>query len=146
MKRGIILGALVLAVGLVSCKKEGCIDADATNYDEKAKVDNGSCTYQANFAVWFNQTTAENMAADGITELSFYIGGNAFGTLSVDDYSTTLPDCTGNTGLSTVVDLGTDKKTYDLELKYLDNFGVVQGSGSYPGIEANSCREYEITY
>ncbi|MEZ4936763.1 MAG: hypothetical protein R2799_04135 [Crocinitomicaceae bacterium] len=28
-----------------SCKKEGCTDASATNYDEKAKDDDGSCEY-----------------------------------------------------------------------------------------------------
>ena len=30
-------------LSIVSCKKEGCTDADATNYDEKAKKDDGSC-------------------------------------------------------------------------------------------------------
>ncbi len=28
-----------------ACKKEGCTDASATNYDSKAKTDDGSCTY-----------------------------------------------------------------------------------------------------
>jgi hypothetical protein len=33
-------------VSLTSCKKKGCMDADATNYNEKAKKDDGSCTFQ----------------------------------------------------------------------------------------------------
>lgn len=39
----------VVAVGTLatSCKKEGCTDETATNYDEKAKKDDGSCTYAA---------------------------------------------------------------------------------------------------
>lgn len=43
---------LILVVGLIaglslnSCKKkEGCTDAEATNYDEKAKDDDGTCEY-----------------------------------------------------------------------------------------------------
>lgn len=35
--------ALAIAGGMTSCKKEGCTDSAATNYDEKAKKDDGSC-------------------------------------------------------------------------------------------------------
>jgi hypothetical protein len=41
---------LMLAIAstftLTSCKTEGCTDPTATNYDEKADDDDGSCTYQ----------------------------------------------------------------------------------------------------
>lgn len=37
----------ILAVTVMSCKKEGCTDSMATNYDEDAKKDDGSCTYSA---------------------------------------------------------------------------------------------------
>jgi len=42
---------LILATGIIgasslsSCKKEGCVDPKATNYDEKAKKDDGTCEY-----------------------------------------------------------------------------------------------------
>jgi len=39
-----ILG-LALAFGTTSCKKEGCTDSNATNYDANAKKDDGSCEY-----------------------------------------------------------------------------------------------------
>jgi hypothetical protein len=38
-----LAGSLVLG----SCKKEGCTDATATNYDDKAKDDDGSCKFAA---------------------------------------------------------------------------------------------------
>ena len=39
-------GALIMGMTLTqSCKKEGCTDAIAENYDEDAKEDDGSCTY-----------------------------------------------------------------------------------------------------
>lgn len=44
MKKGFLF-ALLSTVVLVSCKKEGCTDPTALNYDENAKKDNGSCTY-----------------------------------------------------------------------------------------------------
>ena len=40
--------SLILLIGgltLTSCKKEGCTDETAENYNEKAKKDDGSCTY-----------------------------------------------------------------------------------------------------
>ncbi len=38
---------LLLAVSLAtfSCKKKGCIDKEATNYNEKAKKDDGTCIF-----------------------------------------------------------------------------------------------------
>lgn len=45
LKLGLILSAACLTLTMVSCKKKGCTDEKATNYDEKAKKDDGSCTY-----------------------------------------------------------------------------------------------------
>jgi hypothetical protein len=42
-----VLMLSALTLGAVSCKKEGCTDSTATNYDSKAKKDDGSCTYAA---------------------------------------------------------------------------------------------------
>lgn len=37
--------ALLFVFGLSSCRKEGCTDPEATNYNSKAKKDDGSCVY-----------------------------------------------------------------------------------------------------
>ena len=37
--------ALTLTFSFASCKKKGCIDSTADNYDAAAKKDDGSCTY-----------------------------------------------------------------------------------------------------
>lgn len=36
----------IAGIALSSCKKDGCTDEFATNYDEKAKNDDGTCEYQ----------------------------------------------------------------------------------------------------
>jgi hypothetical protein len=42
---GLLIVAGALSLGTVSCKKKGCTDATATNYDEDAKKDDGSCVF-----------------------------------------------------------------------------------------------------
>jgi hypothetical protein len=39
------IGAIAV-MGLASCKKEGCTDSTATNYDSTAKKDDGTCLYK----------------------------------------------------------------------------------------------------
>lgn len=53
-----VLFALVLFTGF-ACKKEGCTDPNATNFDEKAKKDNGTCVFPEN--------NGEEVVIDGIT-------------------------------------------------------------------------------
>jgi len=43
--------AIFLAGGMTSCKKKGCMDEAATNYDEKAKKDDGTCEYETSFTL-----------------------------------------------------------------------------------------------
>lgn len=45
MYKNIIAFSLVSLVALASCKKQGCTDEAATNYNNKAKKDDGSCLY-----------------------------------------------------------------------------------------------------
>ena len=42
-----ILFVLCLGLVLVGCKKQGCTDPLATNYNEKATADDGTCAYQS---------------------------------------------------------------------------------------------------
>jgi hypothetical protein len=51
MKKTLMLMVAILAVVTIitpGCKREGCTDPLASNYDDKAKKDDGSCTYGSN--------------------------------------------------------------------------------------------------
>lgn len=45
MKKFLFLLLLCMVTILTSCKKEGCTDSTATNYDKDARKDNGTCIF-----------------------------------------------------------------------------------------------------
>jgi hypothetical protein len=68
--------SLLFVVGILSfnaCKKEGCTNEDATNYDSKANFDDGSCTYQASsFVGTYNVTGIKVDQTFGDTTIQNY--------------------------------------------------------------------------
>ncbi len=94
MKTKQILGmAALLGVSLSSCKKEGCTDPKANNYNEEARKDDGSCTYDPVMTVPStyvftddagNNTvsfTGQQQRLDMLSEMTTYMKtGNTTGT------------------------------------------------------------------
>jgi len=67
----LLFSTLLIAITF-SCKKEGCTDETANNYDAEAKKDNGTCTYDPVLEI----PTVETVAAYFITDSSAISGGN----------------------------------------------------------------------
>lgn len=65
-------GMLLLFATLIACKKEGCTDPNATNYDPNAKKDDGSCIQPTN-----NSNNNNNNNTSYTRYLNYTIDGNA---------------------------------------------------------------------
>ncbi|MGC6429349.1 MAG: MbnP family protein [Flavobacteriales bacterium] len=94
MKNLLFLFSLTLI--LSSCKKEGCINPIALNFDKKSKIDDGSCEYDLsfNFIIKNNGNTIQpndiiefENNSYRLERLKFYISNFSFNNSSVDENS-----------------------------------------------------------
>lgn len=145
MKKFILFTMTALAVlTFDSCKKEGCTNADADNYDSSAKKDDGSCTYTGRHVIWYNSATAVNLAYDGITSLTYYVDGAVVGSSSASVYWTGSPDCGTNGSITVSKNLGTsNSKSFSYSVKDQDDAEVWSGTLNFVG---NQCTAFQLTY
>jgi hypothetical protein len=62
----LVIGMAVSTLAITSCKKKGCTDENATNYNEKAKKDDNSCEYSSSPETGQSSYTLENVNVNGI--------------------------------------------------------------------------------
>lgn len=136
---------LFLGVSLLSftsCKKEGCIDADAVNYSAEAKKDNGTCTFEGKIVPWYNQADAQFLIDDGATTIFYYLNGKLVGSQAAAVYFNGPPDCGQNGAVTITQDLGKNKTgSYNLVIK--DQTGWVYGDYNV-SFTANTCISYYL--
>lgn len=128
---------------LPSCGKKGCTDAQAKNYCEKCKKDDGSCTYEGKIIFWYNQTTANFLVNDGATSLNYYVDGQLIGSSSASVYYTSSPSCTSNGHASQTKDLG-KSKSQSSSYSVKDQTSFEYWSGSVTFDATKECTTYQL--
>lgn len=141
MKNNKTIG-LIFLLGLLiftSCKKEGCIDESATNYNEEANIDDGSCFYpnEANAIVFFGGNVSYLLNEFGDTTLHFYVDDIYQTSITSDDFVTGYPDCGQANTMSVYKNLGTlQTLTSEFKIYNQDSILIWQGNIKF---EANEC-------
>jgi len=132
----------VYAVLLVGCKTEGCMDMDSVNYNAGADVDDGSCRYEGQQALWFNETASKGLIADGATNLTVKIDGTSVGSISTSSFLTASPECGVDGAVTITQDLG-NVKTQAFSYSVEDQTGFVYWEGVL-NFNANTCTRTEL--
>ncbi len=91
-----LLAVVCLGLFVYSCKKPGCIDPNASNYDETAKEGNElcPCTYEGSLAFWFNKNTSDSIKAfTTYDSLKFFVEDYYIDSIGVIDFQEEEPDC-----------------------------------------------------
>jgi hypothetical protein len=91
---------ILFAIGtmfFVGCKKEGCTDETATNYNSDAGKDDESCLYDGSLHVWLSQATADTLTA--AYPLDVWMGGASQGSIEEGTELSSEPsNCTAEAG------------------------------------------------
>ena len=133
---------MIAASALASCKKEGCTDPDAVNYNADAGKDDSSCKYEGSIVFWYRQDIADDLAMNGVSLLaaSFFIEN--VGTHVPNNPTSSAPEC-GAVGSFTIVrDMGSNKtQLIDYLVEEVDGFGFW---GDLVTLQANKCKAIEL--
>ncbi len=140
----LLLGLIILgAATMSSCKKKGCTDLDSTNYNSKAKKDDGTCQYEGATVFWYGQATADSLIVDGATNLTFYVDGQVVGSTATTVYWTGPPNCGDNASITVTKNLaGVKTQSYSYSIKDQTGFEYWRGTINF---NANTCVDTKLT-
>jgi hypothetical protein len=140
----IFLACIMLFMHSCDRKVRGCTDPDSINFDELAEKDDGSCEYEGEAVIWYNQAASAGLVGDGATALTFYINGEVAGSSAASVYWSGKPDCGANGTITVTEYLGHSRaKTFTLSVKDQDGFEYWNVRFD---IEANTCLALELTW
>ncbi|MDX2362433.1 MAG: hypothetical protein QNK23_16615 [Crocinitomicaceae bacterium] len=149
MMKKITKASLLLAMSLVffGCKKEGCMDEAAFNYDPSAN-ESTTCDYNANVLFWMTETTANTLNADGYAMWGIYIDGVLMETNTAATFHSSAPPC--GTASSFFIEFsGNSNKVVQYEFisnsSIPANDNVVFASG-YIDLQGGECNQIQIFY
>ncbi|MFK8039421.1 MAG: hypothetical protein AB8B74_14095 [Crocinitomicaceae bacterium] len=73
-KISLIISIALLAISFVSCKKNGCTDPDALNFEDKVKSNNLLCLYEGSVTFWYDAIKEDSLRKlYGIKSLEYYV-------------------------------------------------------------------------
>ena len=140
--------AVILLTGMLtiySCKKAGCTDPNAKNYNSKDNTNDGSCIYQGNIIFWWNQVYTDSAQSFGIPTAYIYINGTLSGTgLVSSTYWNSPPSCSANGSISFTEQLGSLKsQVYNYLVTDFPGTGDTLAIGSIT-VTGNGCSQIQL--
>lgn len=136
------LSAIVVALSFASCKKYGCTDPDALNYEVKVRSNNLLCQYNGSILFWYDQIVKDSLDdLYAIKTLEYYVEDRRVDSLEFDNPLDNPPSC--GAGVPTYT---TDSTTGDkrwVEYKIVTDFGLLLYDSTVQ-ISANECLKIRL--
>lgn len=137
-----VLISACLCFALNSCKRSGCTDVKALNYDAKAKKDDMSCEYMAKIHLWLSYSTADSLSFS--YPMRIYLRHNQIGVWNEGDRRAKEPySCVEEKGTLLRVD------RFKLEnssavLQLFNQKGEVVYEKTLTNLKGGECRKVKI--
>jgi hypothetical protein len=106
MKRITIAFTLaIVGLSFASCKKYGCTDPDAINFEEKVRSNNLVCEYEGSILFYYDAITQDYLIKKYglITSLEYYVDEVRVDSIEFENPQDKLPRC-GSKEVATFVD------------------------------------------
>ncbi len=143
------IGLIVLiftSLGFVACKKEGCISPTASNYDSKAKTDDGSCQYTGSIATAISTNTKDGLLSSGIDTIEVFIDGENIGFIDITVYDPEAINTCGalNVGSKELSWTGHSAKRHEVIFK--DEDTELPVSSTFVNVFADMCNYAVVVF
>jgi hypothetical protein len=113
MRRLFILCLAITAALFSSCKREGCMNKAAKNYDPKAKESCGCCEFEAKVVFWYDQDTRDVFESMGVTSLTVKLNNTVMATSPLFAATVSAPACDSG-GTTATLRLGNSRATFSI--------------------------------
>lgn len=145
MKRFLsFLSILSVSILLSACSKdEGCTNPEASNYDNEAIEDNGSCKFEGEMVFWFSQETSAELITEGTETLYFFLDDQEVGEAPTSLFWDEAPNCGAAGSLSVSGDLGSGTSR-NFTYRVIDEDGTERWTGIV-AFSVNSCSTVELS-
>ncbi len=133
----------VAALLLGGCKKEGCRDKLASNYDGAVEEDDGSCIYESKLQFWLDESANAGLTANGSDYLYFYLDDELLGSTTTTTYYDTVPDCDLEIPSQFTIDMVANKAKIS-SFKIRDEADSIFWSGTI-NLFAADCKSHQLS-
>ena len=88
------MAALIIGNVFIGCKKYGCTDPNALNFEDRIRTNNLNCTYEGSVLFWYDQITYDSLKAlYNHKSLEYYINDVQRAILDFENPQSGIPRC-----------------------------------------------------
>ncbi|MDX1351307.1 MAG: hypothetical protein R3279_13710 [Putridiphycobacter sp.] len=144
MKRiTIAIAALVVGLAFTSCKKYGCTDPDALNFEDNVRSNNLLCTYNGSILFWYDELIQDSLnALYNIQALEYYVEDVRADSLEFENPLEKPPVCGASEVATYTIDSTTGNKRW-VEYQIFTELGVLLYDSTVE-ITANECLKIRL--